>query len=154
MSMNKFMLTYKTLVNLRPMPPVVLQSFRLPPGVATFGMPRPTYQLQSGFSQLVKAAPQAATRLEAGIPSLPALVHQGKHVKVGSVIPVLYNQRKDQFVSLTLCFTTQQVDRQREEKRIGPFVDCDGSPQCLSLRIEHCLFGGLSSSCHTGVIHE
>ena len=25
--------------------------------------------------------------------------------------------------------------------------DCDGSPQCLSLRIEHCLFGGLSSSC-------
>ena len=30
---------------------------------------------------------------------------------------------------------------------IGPFVDCDGSPQCLSLRIEHCLFGGLSSSC-------
>ena len=24
---------------------------------------------------------------------------------------------------------------------------CDGSPQCLSLRIEHCLFGGLSSSC-------
>ena len=27
------------------------------------------------------------------------------------------------------------------------FVDCDGSPQCLSLRIEHRLFGGLSSSC-------
>ena len=25
--------------------------------------------------------------------------------------------------------------------------DCDGSPQCLSLRIEHCLFGGLPSSC-------
>ena len=33
------------------------------------------------------------------------------------------------------------------ETQIGPFVDCDGSPQCLSLRIEHCLFGGLSSSC-------
>ena len=36
-----------------------------------------------------------------------------------------------------------------EETQIGPFVDCDSSPQCLSLRIEHCLFGGLSSSCHT-----
>ena len=34
-----------------------------------------------------------------------------------------------------------------QETYIGPFVDCDGSPQCLSLRIEHCLFGGLSSSC-------
>ena len=29
------------------------------------------------------------------------------------------NQRKDQFVSLTLCFTTQQVDRQREYKTKG-----------------------------------
>ena len=26
-------------------------------------------------------------------------------------------------------------------------IDCDGSPQCISLRIEQCLFGGLSSSC-------
>ena len=25
-----------------------------------------------------------------------------------------------------------------EETQIGPFVDCDGSPLCLSLRIEHC----------------
>ena len=30
-----------------------------------------------------------------------------------------HNQRKDQFVSLTLCFTTQQVDRQREYKTKG-----------------------------------
>ena len=28
-------------------------------------------------------------------------------------------QRKDQLVSLTLCFTTQQVDRQREDKIKG-----------------------------------
>ena len=28
-------------------------------------------------------------------------------------------------------------------------VDCDGSPQCLPLRIEHCLFGGLSFSAIT-----
>ena len=28
------------------------------------------------------------------------------------------NQRKDQLVSLTLCFTTQQVDRQREESSL------------------------------------
>ena len=27
-----------------------------------------------------------------------------------------HNQRKDQLVSLTLCFTTQQVDHQREDK--------------------------------------
>ena len=36
------------------------------------------------------------------------------------------------------------------EKQIGSYVDCDGSPQCLSLRIEHCLFGGLSSSGTSG----
>ena len=35
------------------------------------------------------------------------------------------------------------------QTQIGPFVDGDGSPQCLPLRIEHCLFGGLSSSCQT-----
>ena len=27
-----------------------------------------------------------------------------------------HSQRKDQFVSLTLCFTTQQVDRQRDRR--------------------------------------
>ena len=37
------------------------------------------------------------------------------------------------------------------EKELGPFVDCDGSPRGLSLRIEHCLFGGLLSSCYISV---
>ena len=32
---------------------------------------------------------------------------------------LVYNQRKDQLVSLTLCFTTQQVERQREDKIKG-----------------------------------
>ena len=32
---------------------------------------------------------------------------------------ITLDQRKDQFVSLTLCFTTQQVDRQREYKTKG-----------------------------------
>ena len=36
--------------------------------------------------------------------------------------------------------------RETQCKR-NPFgCDCDGSPQCLPLRIEHCLFGGLSFS--------
>ena len=48
---------------------------------------------------------------------------------------------------ITPCFTTRVVDLHTEHKPSWSFgCDCDGSPQCLPLSIEHCLFGGLSIS--------
>ena len=41
------------------------------------------------------------------------LAHNHVHM-IKCIYHSFHNQRKDQFVSLTLCFTTQQVDRQRE----------------------------------------